>query len=256
MIQKELDSEYLLRKPYDLENQTYDLSTKTYIRSDTGSIGTHIVSKAEEGRIDLVSRRIYQDTNSDHYLMKVNHLYNPFRIKAGDVLMYTSKREIQNTIAKDEDITDIRASLIDANKATRYDPRRIAYNNSVNISSGKYEALPPSIKGDVTPQAVIRGDTVHITPNLVRETFKPNKPEIATPVNREVLDSAASSGGDVQNDTYVFIPVIKQPVISSSGEDKKTESIAGATRAVAKPTEVEVNVNLQISKSLNSLKGK
>jgi hypothetical protein len=216
---KELESEYLERKPFDRQKQEYDLVNPSYINRPINNYGTYLVTRREECRIDLVSQKLYNNTNMDHFLCKVNQIYNPLKIKTGQVLLWTPPAVMKNTVIAQEEITDVRLNLIEANKATRFDPRRNEF-----LSTLKDNALPPVIDDANARQTTIDGDVIRITPNLVRDTFSPPSPPIVTPVSTQASNANKSPASSSNTDIIVFVPNITRAGDASKPKTRSNTS--------------------------------
>jgi hypothetical protein len=122
----------------------------------------------------LVSQELYGSTKYTGTLCQLNNILDPFSIKEGDVLFYTSLSESEGLLEVPEVIrqsgidelrSQVKSELINSLKKKKNDfGRRNYLNNRDNR-----DVLPPSIIPDSAPQSVIENDKIRIAPNLFEQ---------------------------------------------------------------------------------------
>jgi hypothetical protein len=92
-----------------------------------------IVNENEEGRLDLVSKRLYGTTAYVEELMMLNNIVNPFSITVGQMIYVLPGSQIE-FMRKPEQVVETSANVASPkNKNTRKDPSR-------------QKGVPPTIK--------------------------------------------------------------------------------------------------------------
>lgn len=147
------------------ELDLYDLTTPSFIYRNDVSFRTHIVTREEEMRIDLIFQSMYNlDSNevglylSDiDVILYLNNIDNPINIKSGLTLIYPplddiSKFRYELLQLEDEKI-NVKEKLVFPNKTTRKDADRKKFKDNdyslppvvldkprppVRISNGKF----------------------------------------------------------------------------------------------------------------------
>lgn len=98
-------------------NQEYRLQTSF----------SFVVQKKDEMRLDKICQQVYNRTDYVHQLMKINGLFNPFRIKKGDSLLIGKTEEIENIQDEPVEQAFTRQALVDELKRSQIDPSRIEF---------------------------------------------------------------------------------------------------------------------------------
>ena len=70
----------------DNKEEYFDLSVPSLDISNTSVMDVHMVTQDEEGRLDKICTAYYGDASNIDAVCLLNHLFNPFSIKAGDLL--------------------------------------------------------------------------------------------------------------------------------------------------------------------------
>lgn len=131
------------------------ITEPTIIFTDqTGYIAEHVVTKSENGRIDLISDKYYQDVDYAEYILKYNKISNPFSIVEGDVLLIP---DIDSPLVKwngvkvneyeSNQVDSIRSQFMDTKRLSTKDAKRVEYlkKKASNLKNGSKEMLPPNI---------------------------------------------------------------------------------------------------------------
>ena len=113
-------------------NVIYDLFERKMAYNNNILNSYYITNVDDECRIDLVTRKIYEDTQLSEEIMIMNNIINPFSIKTNDIIYYsTDKSNI--------DLMKIKEPTL--NQGNKYK----ILNINKNKSSGNRESLPPSV---------------------------------------------------------------------------------------------------------------
>lgn len=122
---KSFTFEVLKRDPK--QDYLYDIFAKSV--SDNMTInnalkGVTVVLEGEEGRLDILSKRVFGSSQYVEELMVLNNIMNPFSIEVGDVIYVveqgtlTMMQQVDKTTDNSEQIAKPK------NKSTRVDPSR------------------------------------------------------------------------------------------------------------------------------------
>ncbi len=65
----------------------FDLSVPSFDFSNVSVKDFHLVTRDEEGRIDMICKQYYGNTMYIDVLCLMNHIYNPFSIKENDMIV-------------------------------------------------------------------------------------------------------------------------------------------------------------------------
>lgn len=105
----------------ELQDSLYDIFSKSVVDKPVNRIHD-IVRDNEEGRLDLVSLRVYGNTSKVEELMVINNILNPFSIKSGEPIdwVYSAQLDWFNEKDKENKMSDKVANP----KGTRKDPSR------------------------------------------------------------------------------------------------------------------------------------
>jgi hypothetical protein len=130
----------------------YNLFEKTMVNKQGVPYRTIVVTEEFQGRLDLVCRFVHANTKYLEELMTLNHIINPYSIKAGDVIRYfPSANNYQLLYQSDPEPTDKKNEilLMNRNKSTKKDRNRIG--------------SPPTIKPDNLKQIDVNHSKKKIT---------------------------------------------------------------------------------------------
>ena len=178
--------EYLAELTLDTNSNIYNLFITTY-NGDTVNLNVFICERKHDMRLDLVANEVYQNTRYTGTLCQLNNILNPFSIREGDVLFYTTEGEAEELlvvpeIIKQSGIEDllsgVKSDLINVLKKRRPDANRRLYNNNRND-----DILPPTVLPQTAPMSVVENDKIRIAPNL----FQSPKQE---PVSLEPIETS------------------------------------------------------------------
>lgn len=162
--------EYLADLTINRKTGLYNLFLTTYNGSKV-TLDVFICERKHEMRMDKISNEIYDTTKYVGTLCQLNNIINPFSIKQGDILLFTTKeeadglRKVANDI-KQTDMDDlfdrVKGDLINAYKKRRKDPNgRNFFNRRPNN-----DFLPPTVLPDNSPQIVLDNNKIKVAPNL------------------------------------------------------------------------------------------
>jgi hypothetical protein len=164
------DYDYLADLTLDSKSGLYNLFITTYNGSQV-SLTPFFCTRRHNMRMDIVSNDIYKTNKYVGTLCQINNIMNPFSIKDGMVLFYTSVDEAESLmrvpeILKQSGIEEllgkVKSDLINSFKNKKVDNNR-RYYNRVD------DALPPTILPENSPQIVIEDNKVKIAPNLFKK---------------------------------------------------------------------------------------
>ena len=71
----------------DNGEEYFDLSVPSFDVSKLGVMDVHMVTIDEEGRLDKICSKYYGDASNMDVVCLINHIFNPFSIKAQDLLV-------------------------------------------------------------------------------------------------------------------------------------------------------------------------
>lgn len=74
----------------DNGEEYFDLSVPSFDINSISIIDIHLVTREEEGRLDKICEKYYSTTEYIDTLCLINHLFNPFSIKEGDLIVIPS----------------------------------------------------------------------------------------------------------------------------------------------------------------------
>lgn len=106
----------------------YDLFQKTMINNDNIFYNYFYVTDEYEGRIDLISQKLYGTTDYIEELMTINNIINPWSIKSNDIIYYANASSDYSIIYKnDEPLNEQKDEilLMNKNKTTKKDVNRL-----------------------------------------------------------------------------------------------------------------------------------
>ena len=121
-------------------------------------------------RLDLVSQDAYKSTKYTGTLCQLNNIINPFSVREGDVLFFTSEEESEELLIVpelikqsgiEELLSNVKSDLIKALKKKKPDPNKRNFNNK---RGG--DVLPPTIAPSNAPATVVENNKIKIAPNL------------------------------------------------------------------------------------------
>lgn len=69
------------------KEEYFDLSAPCFDLTNVGFSDVHLVTQDEEGRIDKICEKYYNTTENIDIVCFVNHIFNPFSVKTGDLLL-------------------------------------------------------------------------------------------------------------------------------------------------------------------------
>lgn len=69
------------------KEEYFDLSVPSFDVTSIQITDVHLVNQDEEGRIDKICKSYYGNSDFIDVLCFVNHIYNPFSVKEGDLLL-------------------------------------------------------------------------------------------------------------------------------------------------------------------------
>jgi hypothetical protein len=155
-----------------IESLKYNVNTKLYnfyypvlayvdIKVDR-SLGTYIVQKGEEMRIDLVMMSIYDDIytlKSIDVLIFINNIDNPLNIMVDDIIYYPPLEALDSYRYSFEPNSrageNVRKALAVPNKTTKKDGNRRKF-----VENGY--SLPPVVLDESKPPVRVEGDKIVI----------------------------------------------------------------------------------------------
>jgi hypothetical protein len=131
----------------------YDLFAKTVVANANIVDKVFVVTDEYAGRIDLVSKYLYGSDDFTEELMTLNNIMNPWSIKQGDLLLYSSNDTNYQLMYKTDPDAQLDKKdtilMMNNNKVTKKDANRIGY--------------PPTIKPDNLKQIDINYNKKKIT---------------------------------------------------------------------------------------------
>lgn len=136
---------------------------------NTQVIATHEVTSDETCRIDLISKKYYNDHDYAEIILKFNNISNPFSITEGDVLEIPA-RDIAftawKTIKKEnaEGVESIKDQFVNSKRLTPKDAKRAEYlkRKAAQKENGSSQIVPPNILKDGDTNIDINGDIITI----------------------------------------------------------------------------------------------
>lgn len=133
----------------------FDLSQVCWTTPGGKTVYIYVVDQFEEMRLDLISSKIYGNTDYIDFLMYINDIINPLNIVAGTILFYTNIEDVNGFKVEAPVVEDVRNKLINLSKSKRVDKNREDSNNNA-------ASLPPTVNnGDFNP-IQFEGDRVVI----------------------------------------------------------------------------------------------
>jgi len=133
-------------------NNLYNLFQKTIKSSIDITITPFFVTDEYNGRLDLICKFLYGNTNHIEELMVINNIINPYSIKSGNIIYFVQNTEdfklLYDSDPVDNDQKD-RILNMNKNKISKKDTNRIG--------------SPPTIKPDHLKQMKIDYDNHKIT---------------------------------------------------------------------------------------------
>jgi hypothetical protein len=102
----------------------FNLFTRTIVDNKVNKI-RDIVLEQEEGRLDLVCKRLLGSKSYIEEMMMINNIINPFSIKSGDIIYYVSSIDLISLQYKDKEEESVNGEEVtNPKKGTRKDPTR------------------------------------------------------------------------------------------------------------------------------------
>lgn len=132
----------------DEGDQYLDLSESPFKdRVYTKTQDLYVVTSETEMRLDLISIKYFGTTEYIDIICEANGIFNPFSVKAGDVLvipLFSSKEEIYKEIKNEKDLRD---QFIDDDRLSTKDAERIDRMKEIGKKSkgGVKDPLPPNM---------------------------------------------------------------------------------------------------------------
>jgi hypothetical protein len=114
MIYYSFNDKILTRDSSTIGN-LFDLTKTTVTDKELSKLKkyTYVVPIEKEGRLDLISKDIYDSTNYVEELMKINNILNEFSIKAYSTILYVSYQDLQNLYDTTGNNVETNSSSID-----------------------------------------------------------------------------------------------------------------------------------------------
>ena len=142
-----------LKRQYQYDGNTYDLFFPTLIdkKLQNLTLYTFVIPESCAGRMDKVSILLYGQNKYTDELLKLNNIYNPFSIKAGDVIVCLPQQDLVS-LYNDEILKGVDVMKINNPKNNTSDGDRV--NN-----------LPPVIKNKEVKQLLWNKDNKSVTIN-------------------------------------------------------------------------------------------
>lgn len=114
------------KKTLNKKGEIYDIFEKNIRYSREINLYQYIVPIEREMRLDLISKDIYGSTDYMEELIILNNIINPYSIKAGQILNFCPKTQLNSLYTKDELKTEEenKQKIINASqqKNSRYKP--------------------------------------------------------------------------------------------------------------------------------------
>lgn len=160
-----MNIDYIETLEYNNVSKMYDLTVTTFNgKIDYTNIGFFLVTRKHEMRMDLVSNDLYNDTTMIGVLCQLNDIYNPFSIKDGNILIYLPKSEMKSLSLVEDSIKygvvgKTKSDFINSLKKKLTDKSRIKFLKN------RKDDIIPSISTDNTPQIIVEGNKILISPN-------------------------------------------------------------------------------------------
>lgn len=130
----------------------YNLFEKTMVNKENLPVSVIPVTKELEGRIDLICKKVHNNTSYMEEIMVINNIINPYSIKEGMVIRYFDDASYYSLLYEsDPESNDNKDTILNMNKdkSTKKDQNRIG--------------SPPTIKPDNLKQIVVNHDKKKIT---------------------------------------------------------------------------------------------
>jgi len=162
--------EYLAELTIDPNSKLYNLYITTY-NGNNVNLNIFICEKQHEMRLDLVSNDIYGSTRYVGTLCQLNNILNPFSIREGDVLFFTTQEEAEGLLVVpelikqsgiEELLSSVKSDLIKSLKKKKSDPNKTKFN----IKRNNEDILPPTVLPNNSPATVVENNKIRIAPNL------------------------------------------------------------------------------------------
>jgi hypothetical protein len=162
--------EYNAELTLDTNTGLYNLFITTYNGNDV-NLDIFICERRHEMRLDLVANDIYKTTRYVGTLCQLNNIMNPFSIREGDVLFYTSADQSEGLLQVPEIIrqsgieellSNVKSDLIKALKKKKPDPNKRNYNKRGD------DVLPPTVLPTNVPASAVENDKILVAPDLFR----------------------------------------------------------------------------------------
>ncbi len=107
-----------------LQDSLYDIFSKSVVDKPVQRMHD-VVRENEEGRLDLVSLRVYGTTDKVEELMVINNILNPFSIQSGEPIDWVYRSQLDWFNEKDKELSISEKVANPKNKKdTRKDPSR------------------------------------------------------------------------------------------------------------------------------------
>lgn len=145
-------------------------------------------------RLHLIAQEFMGSDEYVGFLCKINDYQNPFAVREGDLILYTSGDEAEKSIRTPVDeIARNRQAIQREIKKAKIDPSRINYLNNRRKGAGKgtsnnpFDPLPPTVSTDDTPQVVVDNNKIKLSPNRFNN---PNKNIEDQPTDAEDIEDS------------------------------------------------------------------
>lgn len=186
------NNEYIAELNVDVDG-FYNLSLTTFngIINYT-NLRFFLCSKRHQGRLDLVSYDLYQDTKWTGTLCQLNDILLEFSIRDGDIIAYLPVVDNNNLLVVSEvvatggqAISQAKSDLINALKQKTPDKNRLSYlNNRPNK-----DLLPNTVLPSSAPSIVVENNKIKISPNLFSNPVSTQSP-VVVPNTSTNVDSS------------------------------------------------------------------
>lgn len=133
---------------------------------NTEIIAVHEVTADEICRIDMISKKYYNDHDYSELILKFNNISNPFSINEGDILNIPNKEIVFRTWQTIKETGDqeksVRDQFVDSKRLTVKDAKRSEYlkKKASQKTNGSRQILPPNILKDGDKNIDINGDII------------------------------------------------------------------------------------------------
>ena len=160
----------------DNGDQYVDLSYNSINESNEMIVkDVYTVTAETEMRLDLIAMKYYGNTYHIDLICKANNIFNPFAIKAGDILVIPSISADSEIYVKPEDntgINDPRNQFKDTSRMTKQDKDRV--ERLKELAKGKTGAvknpLPPNMLQEGVVSKTFNDGKVQLGTNLVNNS--------------------------------------------------------------------------------------